>query len=89
MNGRSVGSAHLRRNGPLVIGPASIGDRDSQASQATFKGRMDELVVVGRPLTTDEIRHMYTEGQPQAEGRLARAIAGRFAEHRSSVLARN
>ena len=65
VDGHCVGSGDLQRNNPVTIGTARIGNRDSQTSQFEFRGLMDELVIVGRTLTADEIRQMCREGQPQ------------------------
>jgi hypothetical protein len=81
VDGRCVGSGDLQRNDPVTIGTARVGNRDSQTSQVEFRGLMDELVIVGRTLTADEIQQMCREGQPPTVGKPAsRSLVRSFAK---------
>lgn len=68
VDGRSVGEAEYRPTGPIMIGPALIGNWNHDTYQDTaprnFRGRMDELVILGRPLRAEEVQRMYEQGKP-------------------------
>ena len=66
VNGQSVGevATKYQERIPLCIGPARIGLWCTDPR--TFNGRIDELAIFGRLLTSDEIKHMFEAGSPNA-----------------------
>jgi hypothetical protein len=55
--GRHVVDIEYGMNVPICIGPACIANWDTEPR--TFRGRIDELAIFGRPLPADEIQQMY------------------------------
>lgn len=47
---------------PALLGPAQIGNWDSQDRK--LSGRVDELILLGRTMTDDEIRALFDAGNP-------------------------
>jgi hypothetical protein len=81
VDGRSMGEADYQATAPILIGPASIGNWDTESyhdvdGPRNLLGRIDEFAVFGRVLAVAEVQRMYEEGKPQAhlptgkEGRL-------------------
>jgi hypothetical protein len=70
VDGRGFGAAEYRTNAPIVIGPASIGNWDTEAyrdvdERRNLLGRIDEFAIFGRALAAGEVQRMYEEGSPR------------------------
>jgi hypothetical protein len=69
VNGRMIAERTIRSTVPFCVGEAFIGRWDPGSSDSPdirqFRGCMDELVIVGRALTNDEVRCMYDVGVPK------------------------
>jgi len=74
VNGQPVKEKALKLNRPFRIGAAELGNwnasgfpDDDPSLIRNFSGAMDEFCLFSRALHADEIRALYSEGQPQAE----------------------
>ena len=59
-----VGESNGGPFGPIVIGPACIGNWEQGHEARYFRGKIDELAIFGRPLRADEVRDMYEQEKP-------------------------
>jgi len=62
VNGRALNTVDYATFAPLAIGKARIGVWDR--GQRPFHGKIDELVIFGRPLKDVDVRRMYEAGKP-------------------------
>jgi hypothetical protein len=67
VDGEPVKTGQSFDPGSLSIGPADAGNGRS-ATPRFLRGRMDELAVLGRAMTPQEIRNLYDAGRPDAPG---------------------
>lgn len=70
VDGRVVGTRPIRSYLPLVIGAAEIGNWGLPMGRAehqirNLNGAIDELAVLGRSLSADEVAAMYEAGRPE------------------------
>ena len=69
---KPAGTKDLRASKEMFFGPSRIGGWKPEASEdgftvddwETLRGRMDELVIIGRTLDKQEIQSMYEAGRP-------------------------
>jgi hypothetical protein len=70
LNGKSVATKSVGHKHPLTLGTVELGNWTPTAEKADanyrirdFHGRMDEFVLLSRPLSADEIRRQYETGK--------------------------
>ncbi len=72
IDGKPAGTKDMRASQEMFFGPSRIGGWKPEASEdgftvddwETLRGRMDELVIIGRTLDKQEIQSMYEAGRP-------------------------
>ena len=64
VDGEVVQSGRAFSRSPLVIGPAEVGNWRGPTPRY-LQGRMDELAILSRALTRDEIEALYEAGRPE------------------------
>ncbi len=65
VNGQIVATKSFSTELPLVFGPCTLGawySKNSDSCSRRFRGRIDELAVFSRALSTDEIMSMFQDG---------------------------
>lgn len=62
LNGRFDKETHQTTAHPARLGPAQIGNWNSKDRK--LSGRVDELILLGRAMTDDEIRALFNAGNP-------------------------
>ncbi len=62
VNGELDNEVQVAEAAPIRLGPAQVGNWS--AGERPLGGRMDELVVLGRAMSDDEIRKMFAAGKP-------------------------
>lgn len=62
LNGQFDSETHLETAHPARLGPAQIGNWNQQDRK--LSGRVDELLLLGRAMTDDEIRALHAAGNP-------------------------
>jgi len=62
LNGRLDKESHLAIAHPARLGAAQIGNWDSQDRK--LSGRVDELILLGRAMSDDEVRALFEAGNP-------------------------
>ncbi len=71
-DGQMVNEVTTQEHAPICIGPAWIGHWNNKGLMAAgngddrrhFHGRIDELMIFGRPLSSDEIHRIFEAGKP-------------------------
>ena len=79
LNGREVASKSANWREPLTLGTLELGNWSPTTKRAAtnyrlreFHGRMDEFVLLDRPLSSEEIQRLYEFGKPRETFNLAR-----------------
>ncbi len=62
VNGALNHVARLEKTLPAQLGPARIGNWDTE--DRTLSGRIDELLILGRAMSNEEIHELYLSGNP-------------------------
>jgi hypothetical protein len=71
LNGREVASKYAKWHQPLTLGTLELGNWSPTGRKAAsyrfreFHGRMDEFVLLSRPLSSEEIHRLYEFGKPR------------------------
>src|SRR5262249_17852974 len=78
LNGQPIASKTAKQKRVLTLGTLELGNWTPNAKKADanyrireFHGRMDEFVLLRRPLSAEEIRRQYHLGKPRESGVVA------------------
>lgn len=66
LNGRLDSESRQEIAHPARLGPAEIGNWDKQDRK--LSGRIDELIILGRSMSDDELSQLYQVGNPYRKG---------------------